>query len=178
VKTRGMDTILIVTRSAMFADILAAMVVAAGFRPLFPAGTESVALTMTRTQPRVVICDCSNPVDNIQRFLVEVSSRALPLMLCEPLDVPAIDREVATAKRVVWFTLPISREAFTALIERLLDPVLDEVHRVTATIGGISIDAGIRVRPLPVFPTTTGVYGIVRPPTAGLGRLEGGPRTK
>jgi hypothetical protein len=161
-KTRGMDTILIVSRSAVFADVLSAMVVAAGFRPSFPAGTESAGLTMTRTQPRLVICDCSNAVDNIQRFLVEVSSRGLPLMLCEPLDVPAIDRELATARRVVWFTLPISRDAFRALIDGLLDPVLDEVHRVTASIGGIGIDAGMRVRPLPIFPTTTGVYGVVR----------------
>jgi hypothetical protein len=158
-----MDTILIVSRSAAFADVLSTMVVAAGFRPSFPAGTESVALTMTRTQPRVVICDCSNAVDNIQRFLVEVSSRGLALMLCEPLDVPAIDRELATAKRVVWFTLPISRDAFRALIDGLLDPVLDEVHRVTASVGGVGIDAGIQVRPLPIFPTTTGVYGAVRP---------------
>lgn len=161
-KTRGMDTILIVSRSPVFADILSAMVVAAGFRPLFPAGTESVGLTMTRTQPRLVICDCSNAVDNIQRFLVEVSSRGLPLMLCEPLDVPAIDRELATARRVVWFTLPISREAFRTLIDGLLDPVLDEVHRVTANIAGLGLDAGIKLRPLPIFPTTTGVYSAVR----------------
>jgi hypothetical protein len=164
-KTRGMDTILIVSRSAVFADVLSAMVVAAGFRPSFPAGTESVALTMTRTQPRLVICDCSNAVDNIQRFLVEVSSRGLPLMLCEPLDVPAIDRELATARQVVWFRLPIASDAFRALIDGLLDPVLDEVHRVTASIAGLGIDAGIRMRPLPIFPTTTGVYGVVRPRT-------------
>jgi len=162
-KTRGMDTILIVSRSAVFADVLSAMVVAAGFRPSFPAGTESVGLTMTRTQPRLVICDCSNAVDNIQRFLVEISARGLPLMLCEPLDAPAIDRELARARRVVWFTLPISRDAFRTLIDGLLDPVLDEVHRVMASIGGLGIDAGIKLRALPVFPTTTGVYGVVRP---------------
>jgi len=161
-KTRGMDTILIVSNSAVFADVLSAMVVTAGFRPSFPAGTESVALTMTRTQPRLVICDCSNAVENIQRFLVEISSRGLPLMLCEPLDVPAIDRELASARRVVWFTLPISRDAFRTLIDGLLDPLLDEVHRVTASIGGLSIDAGIKLRPLPVFPTTTGVYSAIR----------------
>jgi hypothetical protein len=165
--TRASDAILIVSRSAAFADILAEMVVAAGFRPSVPSGDESVALTMTRTQPRVVICDCSNAVDNIQRFLVEVSSRGLPLMLCEPLDVPAIDREVAATRGVVWFTLPISRDAFRSLIEGLLDPVLDEVHRVTASIGGVTIDAGISTRPLPIFSSTTGVYGVVRP----LGRL-------
>jgi hypothetical protein len=173
-----MDSILIVSRSAVFADILSAMVVAAGFRPSFPAGTESVALTMTRTQPRVVICDCSNAVDNIQRFLVEVSSRGLPLMLCEPVDVPAIDRELATAQRVVWFTLPMSREAFKALVDGLLDPLLDEVHRVTASIGGLGIDAGIRLRPLPVFPTTTGVYSAVRPTPSRFPKLEGGSPTK
>jgi hypothetical protein len=161
-KTRGMDTILIVSRSAVFADVLSAMVVGAGFRPSFPAGTESVALTMTRTQPRLVICDCSNAVDNIQRFLVEISSRGLPLMLCEPLDVPAIDRELAIARSVRWFTLPISRDAFRALIDGLLDPLLDEVHRVTANVAGLGIDAGIKLRPLPVFPATTGVYSAVR----------------
>ena len=83
-------------------------------------------------------------------------------MLCEPLDVPAIDRELATARRVVWFTLPISRDAFRTLIDGLLDPLLDEVHRVTASIGALSIDAGIKLRPLPVFPTTTGVYSAIR----------------
>jgi hypothetical protein len=161
-KIRGVDTILIVSGSAVFADILSSMVVAAGFRPSFPAGTESPSLTITRTQPRLVICDCSNAVDNIQRFLVEISLRALPLMLCEPLDVPAIDRELATARKMVWFTLPISRDAFRAMIDGLLDPVLDEVHRVTASIGGFGIDAGIALRPLPVFPRTTGVYGVLR----------------
>jgi hypothetical protein len=157
-----MDTILIVSGSPVFADILSTMVVAAGFRAAYPAGTESVELTMTRTQPRLVICDCANAVNNIQRFLIEIASRGLPLMLCEPLDVPAIDRELATARRVVWFTLPISADAFRSLIDGLLDPILDEVHRVTASIAGIGLDAGIKVRPLPIFATTTGVYAAVR----------------
>src|SRR4051812_15454578 len=39
-KTRGMETILIVSNSAVFADVLSSMVVTAGFRPSFPAGTE------------------------------------------------------------------------------------------------------------------------------------------
>lgn len=146
VESRG--TILVASASRLFADIIGELVVDSGFTPAYPTALEPARLSVARTQPCIVICDCNAPVKSIQRLILEVSARRIPVLLSPPQGEHRADRALTLAHRVGWLTFPISRDAFSSTVDALLSPVFHRVHRVTAGVAGVRIDAGVGVRTL------------------------------
>jgi hypothetical protein len=60
VESRGV--VLIASASSAFADAVGALVRECEFTPTFPTGMEAPWLSVTRTQPRLVICDWDDRV--------------------------------------------------------------------------------------------------------------------
>jgi hypothetical protein len=106
VENRG--TILVASTNGLFRDDVGRMVADSGFTPAYPAGFESPWVSVMRTQPRIVICDCDAPIQRVQRLIFE-----------------------ASARRVVfkWLTLPVSHDAFCSMLDALLPPLTRAVHR-------------------------------------------------
>jgi len=59
-----------------------------------------------------------------------------------------IERKLTLVHRVAWLTFPISHEAFCSMLDALLPPAAKTFHRVTATVGGLSMEAALSVRAL------------------------------
>ncbi len=78
-ETRG--TVLVASSHLLFTDLVGEMVSRCGFSPAYPVGQEAAWLSLTRTQPCIVICDCSAPADGIERLMAEASTRHIPLVL-------------------------------------------------------------------------------------------------
>jgi hypothetical protein len=149
-ESRG--TILIASGSDSFADIVGEMVAAAGFSPAFLAGTESASLSLTRTQPAIVICDCDVAVESVRQLIVEVSARRIPMLLSGPGFADAPEWHAAQVRafghRVGCITLPMAPEAFNAAVDALSPAVRERTHHARLRVAGASIEAGIRVRSL------------------------------
>ena len=106
-------TILVASNHAVFADIVGEMVATCGFAPAYSAGQEASWLALTRTQPCIVICDCSAPADGIQRLIVDASARHIPLILSDARMQQRVDEgSLLLPPQVAWLTFPISRDAF------------------------------------------------------------------
>jgi hypothetical protein len=97
VESRG--TILVASTNSLFMDDVGRMVADSGFTPAYPAGLESPWVSVMRTQPRVVICDCDGPIQRVQRLIFEASARRVP---------------------VAWLTLPVSHDSFGSMLDALL----------------------------------------------------------
>jgi len=141
--------ILVVSSHALFADIVGDMVTRCGFTPTYPVRLGAPWLGLAVRPPCAIICDCAAPADGIQRLIVEASARHIPLVLSDArMQQRVEDGSMILPQRVAWLTFPMSRDAFAAMLEALLPPPAEVVHRVTASLVGVRIDAGVRVRPL------------------------------
>jgi hypothetical protein len=155
VENRG--TILVASSHAVFADIVGEMVAACGFAPAYSAGQEASWLVLTRTQPCIVICDCSAPADGIQRLIVDASARHIPLVLSDARMHRRVDEgSLVLPSQVAWLTFPISRDAFAAMLDALVPSPADIVRRVTAGVAGAAtpLAVGVRARLLVLVPPT------------------------
>jgi hypothetical protein len=99
------------------------MVSEAGFTPGFPARFEGPWLSVTRTQPRVVICDVDGPVERIHRLIDEALSRHVPLVMVHTAERRATSAEGASAERVTWLRLPVSPTDFRRMLGALVPAV-------------------------------------------------------
>lgn len=121
-ESRG--TILVASSHALFTDLVGEMVGRCGFTAAYPAGREPSWLSLTRTQPCVVICDCSAPADGIQRLITEASARQIPLVLSDArAKQRAEEGSLVLPQQVAWLTFPVTRDAFAALLDTVLRPV-------------------------------------------------------
>ncbi|HEY9226429.1 MAG TPA: hypothetical protein VIP11_07285, partial [Gemmatimonadaceae bacterium] len=150
--TKSRGTILVASPSGAFADIIGGMIEYNGFTPAYPAGAESASLSITRTQPCVVICDCDVPADSIRRLIFEASTRRVPLLLAGPLLADAPEWRGARARtfghRVEWLALPVSREDFGATLDSLAPPARVRRGELKLTVGSATLDSGGSVRTL------------------------------
>jgi hypothetical protein len=117
-----MGTVLVASTNAIFATAIGQMVSESGFTPAFPAEFEGPWLSLTRTQPRVVICDADAPVARLDRLIAEASSRRVPLVMAQTTDPHAIASRIAPVERVIWLRLPAVRASFRQLLRGLVPP--------------------------------------------------------
>ena len=141
-------TILVASRNGLFSDIVSEMVVDSGFAPASPVASEPAWLTLTRTQPCIVICDCDAPAATTQPLIAEASARGIPLVLSEQHAEHHIERTLTLARGVAWLRFPVSHEAFCVMLDALLPPKVHSVHRVTASRIGLTMEAAWSVRTL------------------------------
>jgi hypothetical protein len=100
VESRG--TILVASTNGLFMDDVGRMVADSGCTAAYSAALESPWVSVMRTQPRVVICDCDAPIQRVQRLIVEASLRRVP---------------------IAWLTLPVSQDAFCSMLDALVPPL-------------------------------------------------------
>jgi hypothetical protein len=142
-------TVLVASGNALFADIVGEMVARCGFAPAYLVGHEASPMSLARTRPCIVICDCAGPAEGLQRLIVDASSQRIPLVLSDTRMQQSDDVEALTLpQHVAWLTLPISRDAFSAMLDRLVPPPADVIHQATASVAGITIDTAFSIRPL------------------------------
>lgn len=115
--------ILVATRSALFAEIVGGMISDSGFAPAHWVDAEPVWLSVTRTQPCAVVCDCHAPRDEIERLLEEASARRLPVLLSRSDTGDEFDPVLCRGQRLDRFTFPLTGEAFQATLDGLMRAV-------------------------------------------------------
>jgi hypothetical protein len=125
-RIESLGVILVASTNMNFAEAVGHMVAEIGYTAAFPAGLEAPWLSVTRTQPRVVICDYDAPVRRIRRLIAEVSTRRVPLLIAHTAEPRANKSLFSLLKRVTWLTFPAS----TAAVQRALsDLVLPDSDR-------------------------------------------------
>jgi hypothetical protein len=140
---------LVVSGSDLFMNIVGDMVADCGLAVVFPLMSEPPWLSMMRTQPSLVICDCDRPAVSLKGVLGEASVRHLPLLMAWPRSRhDHYARGLALPERVAWLTFPVGHDAFRSTIDGLLAPKLDSVHGVRLAAPGVRLDAAVRVRTL------------------------------
>lgn len=122
---KSLGTVLIASANKVFADALGYLVTESGFAPAFPAGLEAPWISVTRTQPRAVICDCDAPVKRLRRMIAEVSARRVPLVMVFRAETPAKIPALVRVERVTWQRLPISAQELCDVLVGLIPPDSD-----------------------------------------------------
>ena len=122
-RVESLGPVLVESTNAGFATVIGQMVIEAGFTPAFPARFEGPWVSVTRTQPAVVICDVDAPVERMPRLIAEALSRRVPLVMVHTAERSATSAEVASAERVTWLRLPVSPTEFRRLLRALVPPL-------------------------------------------------------
>lgn len=123
VQSRG--TVLVATTNTVFATTVGQMLFECGFTPAFPARFEGPWLSLTRTQPRIVICDYDAQVALVQRLIVETAARRVPLMIVHGSETGAAVPAFAPVERVTWLGFPVSPATFSRVLHDLVASVRD-----------------------------------------------------
>ena len=145
--TRG--TALVASGSKLFMDIVGEMVADCDVGVAFPVTSEPAWLSVMRTQPSLVICDCDAPAENLEGVIAEATARHLPLLMAwSRTQHEHYAHGLVLPERVAWLTFPVVQEAFRATIDELLPADLDSVHRVRLGGAGAQIEGAVRVRAL------------------------------
>jgi hypothetical protein len=127
-RVAGLGTVLITSTNTVFAETVGAMVAASGFTPAFPKGAEVPWLSVTRTQPCVVICDYDAPVKGIKRLIAEAASRRVPLLVAYTAERQPDRADFALVERVTWLEFPVSPADFLRALRVLVPPALNRPH--------------------------------------------------
>lgn len=116
--TRNRGTVLIASDNSAWLSVIGKMVADSGFTPAYPGQRETPWLSMARTRPCIAICDCDVPVERIEGLVLEAWARHVPVL------VSATGRSTKARslqpRRVARFKLPVSPEAFSAMLDRLV----------------------------------------------------------
>ncbi|MEP6493533.1 MAG: hypothetical protein ABJF01_12690 [bacterium] len=135
---RSRGIILVASTNAGFADVVGGMVLDSGFTPAYPRGVETPWVTVARTQPRLVICDCDAPVERIQRLVTDASARRVPLVLSRAPDA-CVDMKLLTLpSRFALLTFPVSQQAFCSMLDAMLPPTGHLPHPMTAIAANLT----------------------------------------
>ena len=113
-------TVLVASASDSFQDILGHMVEHCGFIPAYCAEHETVSTSLSRTQPRFVVCDGDLPAMAASHMVSEVTRRGIPLLVSVPYR--SADRDVFIATGTHTFAFPLGEVAFSAVVEEILRP--------------------------------------------------------
>ena len=120
VKSKG--RVLVASTNTAFATTVGSMVFECGFTPAFPTEFEGPWLSLTRTQPRVVICDFDAQVGLVHRLIVESSARRVPLVIFHASERSGAWTAFAPVERVRWLKFPMSPAAFGLVMRDLVPP--------------------------------------------------------
>ncbi len=120
VKSKG--TVLVASTNTAFATTVGQLVRDCGFAPAFPTEFEGPWLSLTRTQPRVVICDYDAQVGLVHRLIVESSARRVPLVVFHSAERSPASPAFAAVERITWLKLPVSPVVFGRVLRDLVPP--------------------------------------------------------
>ena len=121
-RAKSKGRVLVASTNAAFATTIGQMVSDCGFTAAFPTEFEGPWLSLTRTQPRVVICDYDAQVGLVHRLIVESSARRVPMLICHASEKSAAVTAFAPEERVRWLKLPASPAAFGQVLRELVPP--------------------------------------------------------
>ena len=124
-RAKSLGTVLIASANPVFADAFDFLVTESGFTPSFPSAREAPWISVTRTQPRVVICDHDAPVKRLRRMIADVSARRVPLLMVFTAETHSSPPALARVERVTWQRIPISAEELRRVLTGLIPPDLD-----------------------------------------------------
>jgi len=124
-RIESLGIVLIASSNKLFADALGYLVLEAGFTPAFPSGMEAPWISVTRTQPRVVICDYDAPVKRLRRMIADVAARRVPLLMIHTGETHGNPPALARVERVTWQRIPISAEELRRVLTDLMPPEPD-----------------------------------------------------
>ena len=143
-------TVLVASTSDLFLDILGTMIEQGGFRPTFCAQPEPALLSLTRTRPDLVVCDCEILDTATNRLIAETLANGLPLLMTSPRGLSEIDLErLHLPDRTRWLRFPIGHAAFSAVLEEMLEPPrASSTARAALPFARTGVDWAVTVREL------------------------------
>lgn len=136
------STILVTSPNPAFAEIVGEMVRSGGFRFATTRQAESASLSVTRTQPVLVICDVGGPDESVRRLIAETLARRLPLLLLGLAEEHASDRGRSLPIGVAWLQFPLARNVFQSAIDELLAATSTVGRRLVLPGAGVPIEVG------------------------------------
>jgi hypothetical protein len=143
------SVVLIGSGSGAFIDIVGEMVGENGFDVATPGPAEPPWLSVTRTQPSLVICDCSGLHLSAKRLIIEMVARRLPLLIVAAPHERTVAQTWPLPECVAWLEFPIAREQFRETINDLMSYRRAILRRHLTLVGaGVTIEAGITVETL------------------------------
>lgn len=137
---RRRGTILVASENPAFATAVGEMILHAGFNIALPAAREGPWITIARTQPSVVVCDCEAPVSRIQPLLSETCVRRVPILFSGEWQQCCDTRRLNPQHRFGVMTFPVSFEIFSGMLDALLAPAIDSMRRVRWSAAGLRRD--------------------------------------
>jgi DNA-binding NtrC family response regulator len=142
-------TVLVISLSSAFVEIVGDMLVDSGFELATAMSAEPAWLSVTRTQPVLVICDANSPDEMVGRLTPETIVRRLPLLMLGMSDRQKSARAgIIPTAGITWLQFPLSRATFQAAIEELLTPRPAVSRYVELSGAGVTLDAGFVIRAL------------------------------
>ena len=142
-------TVLVISLSSAFVEIVGDMLVDSGFTLATSMSAEPASLSVTRTQPVLVICDGSLPDEMVGRLIPETIGRRLPLLMLGMSDQQKSARAGSVPiAGITWLEFPLSRAAFQAAIDALLAPRPVAGRSIALSGAGVTLDAGFVIRAL------------------------------
>ncbi len=119
VDSRG--AVLVASSSSLFMSIVGDMLTVCGFETAHPAASEAAWLSVTRTQPALVICDSGMPAADDQAL--DRRSLRPPSPVADGVASRGARRARAQGScfpdHAAWLTFPVDRDAFRATIDAL-----------------------------------------------------------
>lgn len=117
------STVLVASTSDVFLDIVGTMIEQAGFHPAFCIQPEPAPLSLARSRPRLVLCDCEILDHATNRLIAETLARSLPLLMTSPRGLSRVDLDrLHLPDRARWLHFPIGHAAFRAVLDGILAP--------------------------------------------------------
>ena len=117
--TTSRGPVLVASASDSFQDILGQMIGRCGLAAARCPDDEPASLSLTRTQPCLVICDGDLPETAVSGMVMEVAARRIPLLVSTPDGASARDDGALPGVRRISF--PVGQRAFDLLVGELLE---------------------------------------------------------
>jgi len=117
-------TVLVASGSPPFEQSAAQLLVASGFVAACAFEWEAARLSVTRTQPRVVLIDGTSTIPHVCMVAEEAAARGIPLLLAHRENEfnDALSAFGARAQHMVGISLPLSADALRTSLTALLEP--------------------------------------------------------
>ncbi|HMA25823.1 MAG: DUF3943 domain-containing protein [Gemmatimonas sp.] len=124
-RSESLGTVLVASSDTGFADAVGRLVAESRYTPAFPTGLEAPWLSVTRTQPRAVICDSDAPVTRLRRLIAEVAARRVPLLMAYSGEKHGNPVALTLVERVSWHRFPVSAEELGRILAAAVPPDSD-----------------------------------------------------
>lgn len=121
--TRG-STVLILSTDAVTSALLSILAELEGYRPVFAAGDESPAESLSRLRPRLVLVDCDHRAactDDLFELARELEAK---IIIFSPGRMRDEVRAFAEERALPWFSLPVDRATLSSTLRAALTAIL------------------------------------------------------